>query len=54
MTNDTTAGADEVKITIVAYNDAPLCAEAALLETEGYVITFNSANSNALSVERRL
>ena len=52
LTNDTIAGADEVKITIVAYNDAPfITAEAALLETEeDTVITFNSANSNALSV----
>ena len=36
----------------MAYNDAPfITAEAALLETEeDTVITFNSANSNALSV----
>ena len=52
LTNDSAAGADEVMITIVAYNDAPvITAEATSLETdEDPVITFNTANSNSLSV----
>ena len=52
LTNDSAAGADEVMITIVAYNDAPvITAEATSLETdEDTVITFNTANSNSLSV----